>query len=257
MSRNIDQPEVARFSDLVDSWEAQQDAYVHFRRQRYDLVVDVLEEVVPPDGIVVDLACGLGSFSRLILERLPTVRCIGVDFDPALLAIANHNLEEFVGRATLIDANLLSPDWTRTIEAPVHGVVSSTALHWLPAPVLMRVYQELSELLVEGGIFMNADHLELHQPDSLFARLSAADDLRTQEQAFASGVPDWGQWWQQVAEVPELVELVERRHTQLVGAERPRKASPALHVEALKVAGFREAGILWQYLNDYVVYASR
>ncbi|MCD6425180.1 MAG: 16S rRNA (cytosine(1402)-N(4))-methyltransferase RsmH [Anaerolineales bacterium] len=64
-------------------------------------VLDVLNPV--PGGLYVDGTIGAGGHSRGILERSsPDGQLIGIDRDPAALALAESNLAEFSDRVTLI-----------------------------------------------------------------------------------------------------------------------------------------------------------
>jgi len=64
-------------------------------------VLDVLNPV--PGGLYVDGTIGAGGHSRGILERSsPDGQLIGIDRDPAALALAGSNLAEFSDRVTLI-----------------------------------------------------------------------------------------------------------------------------------------------------------
>jgi 16S rRNA (cytosine1402-N4)-methyltransferase len=69
------------------------------------LAAEVVDYLAPAPGqIVVDATVGAGGHSRLLAERLgPTGRLIGLDQDPAMLALARPRLEGL--GVTLIQAN--------------------------------------------------------------------------------------------------------------------------------------------------------
>ncbi|WP_031186888.1 class I SAM-dependent methyltransferase, partial [Streptomyces sp. NRRL S-1896] len=50
--------------------------------------------------------------------------------------------------------------WTDTLglDRPLDAAVSTTALHYLPEPVLLRTYRSLASLLRPGGVLVNGDH---------------------------------------------------------------------------------------------------
>src|SRR5206468_2655808 len=68
-------------------WEAQQTGYLPNREARFDAMLDVLEALLPPDFVALDLCCGPGSISQRLLQRFPQARTVAVDLDPLLLAI--------------------------------------------------------------------------------------------------------------------------------------------------------------------------
>lgn len=58
------------------------------------LAAEVLEYLAPAPGqIIVDATVGAGGHSRLLAERLGSGRLIGLDQDPAMLALARRRLE--------------------------------------------------------------------------------------------------------------------------------------------------------------------
>jgi trans-aconitate 2-methyltransferase len=74
-----------------------------------------------------DAGCGSGRVTRLLLERLPGARVIGVDSSPAMLAQAGANLHSFGDRVTLIEGDLTSV----SLPEPVDLVFSNATLHWI------------------------------------------------------------------------------------------------------------------------------
>lgn len=115
-----------------ESWDRQQEAYLPDREHRFTAMLDAVDAVLdgrPPR--VLDLAGGTGTISLRTLARFPAAETTVVDLDPALLAIAGASLAD---RATIITADLGTPDWRSTL--PHHeydAVLTATALHWLPA----------------------------------------------------------------------------------------------------------------------------
>lgn len=249
---------VMQLDDLIEAWERQQDAYVNHRAGRFEVILDALTYTRPDLKTVLDLGGGLGSFSELVLRRFPGARVFTVDYDPALLRLARHNLREYGDRSVVIEADLSDPGWPATLAGAVpDAVVSSTALHWLPTDKLVALYGALGKILGPGGVFFNADHLSSEVSGSFFRDASAADDKRQQQIGFSAGVPDWDGWWSALRARDEFAELVALRDRRFAAAPENLDATPALHTEALRVAGFGETGTLWQYFDDYVVFGVR
>lgn len=55
-----------------------------------------------PDGVYVDATAGAGGHARALLERLPAVRLVAVDQDPAAVAATRTALEPFAERVVAI-----------------------------------------------------------------------------------------------------------------------------------------------------------
>ncbi|PZE92878.1 trans-aconitate 2-methyltransferase [Curtobacterium sp. MCBD17_008] len=248
--------ETERALDLLSAWDAQQAAYITHREQRFTVMLDVVDHVVPQGGVVLDLASGPGSISQRVLARRPDVTCIAVDFDPVLLELGRTALGGQPVR--FVDADLWDRDWTAGLDGAVpDAVLSSTALHWLPSDVLSRVYNDLGGLLAPGGVVLNADHLRHLDGRTLFAELSARDDERTQRTDRAAGALDWDQWFAEVTAVERYGRLAAERERRFALRPPNPELSLAFHTAALQVAGFAEVGPVWQYLDDFVVLARR
>lgn len=66
-----------------------------------ELLAPALDE---PGAVYVDGTLGLGGHARLVLERCPNARLIGIDRDPHALAIAGERLSGFGDRVQLVQA---------------------------------------------------------------------------------------------------------------------------------------------------------
>ncbi|GAA3158461.1 class I SAM-dependent methyltransferase [Nonomuraea salmonea] len=241
--------------ELLACWEEQQSAYVAHRENRFEVMLDVLRLHVPAEPAVLDLACGPGSITGRVLARVPGARVVATDHDPVLARLAELVLGD---RATVIDADLAEPGWSRRFtEWRFDAVLTSTALHWLSPRQLLGVYTELAALLPPGAVLLNADHLRFGPEHPALADVSARHDEQVRRAAFTAGAPTWDAWWALAGRLPALAERLPERERRF--ADRPPQplAPLAFHLAALRTAGFAEVGTVWQYLDDYVVFARR
>jgi trans-aconitate methyltransferase len=239
------------------SWDRQQRAYLTDREERFALMVDVLEAVATgPSPIVLDLAGGTGSISVRVLRRLPEATTMLVDVDPVLLTIARAGLDD---RSSVIAADLRSPRWIEALPRPgLDAVLTATALHWLEQERLRALYREVHDLLVPGGVFINADHMPAGELGSTMEQLAVWAQARRQAAFAARAAISWSQWWEHVARDPVLgPRFVEREA--VFGGLHPVEFLPPVswHLEALRAAGFSEVGTLWRGGDDAAVLARR
>jgi len=249
---------MSRAVELLASWDRQQASYISQRESRFEMMLDAVQLAVRDDGIVLDLASGPGSISARLLERMPQLSVIALDYDPVLLELGRRALRHHGDRVGFVDADLFDPGWVAALGGVrPDAVLSSTALHWLPGHILARVYTDLAALLPAGGLFANADHLRFAEGRPFFDALSRRDDERTQRVDRENGALDWDQWWTQLVAEPEFAALAPERARRF-GERLPNSdLSLGFHVAALRTAGFAEAGPVWQHLDDYVVIAQR
>ena len=244
----------------LQRWDAQQEGYVPEREARFTAMLDALAEL-PASFLALDLGCGPGSISQRLLARFPDARAIAVDVDPVLVAIGRGALGTVDGRLRWIEADLASPDWLEALgETRPDAVLSTTALHWVEPEPLTRLYRDLGRLLRPGGLFLNGDNLAFG-PDlpTLAGMGRRALDGQWTDAAFAErGIETAEQWWEALALDPAFAPLLTERTRRFAGKRR-QQSPPGFdfHVAALRDAGFREVGTIWQVLTNRVLLAVR
>ncbi|MEU2161886.1 class I SAM-dependent methyltransferase [Streptomyces chengbuensis] len=237
-----------------ESWDRQQEWYMPDREERFRVMLDMVEAFAGPEPKVLDLACGTGSITDRLLKRFPKAESVGVDLDPALLTIAEGH---FAGdrRVTFVTADLKDPDWTAALpHTSYDAVLTATALHWLHAEPLAALYGQLAGLVVDGGVFMNADHMK----DDTTPRINAAERAHrhaAMERARAAGALDWADWWALAAGDPVLAAPTARRFE--IYGEHADGDTPSAqwHADTLRAAGFAEARPVWASPSDALVLA--
>jgi SAM-dependent methyltransferase len=236
------------------SWDRQQEWYMPDREERFRVMLDMVEGLVGPEPRVLDLACGTGSITSRLLQRFPGATSIGVDLDPALLAIAEGSFADDE-RVTFVTADLKDPAWAESLPYDTYdAVLTATALHWLHSEPLAALYGQLAGLVREGGVFMNADHMI----DESTPRINAAERAQRHarmDQEKAAGVLDWADWWAVAAKDPVLAEPTARRfeiYGEHADGDMP---SAGWHADTLRAAGFGEARPVWASPSDTLLLA--
>jgi trans-aconitate methyltransferase len=241
-----------------ESWDRQQEAFMPDREERFAAMlgaVDAVTDGAPPR--VLDLAGGTGTISLRTLARFPGAEATVLDQDPVLLAIATASLR---GRATIVPGDLRDPQWSAGLpHRSFDAVLTATALHWLAAERVAELYAEVREVLRPGGVFMNADHMPDEALPTFTKRLMArSTELRSARYAAGAAV-SWPDWWAKAANDDFLSPLAEQRSKIYPSAQHNAEWLPpaAWHIDALRMAGFTEAGILWRGGPDAAVIAIR
>ncbi|HET7094879.1 MAG TPA: class I SAM-dependent methyltransferase, partial [Thermomicrobiales bacterium] len=223
----------------------------------------VLAALLPDEFVALDLACGPGAISQRLLARFPRARCVAVDLDPLLLTMGQATLGDAEGRLRWVTADLTEPGWIDALGEPAFdAVLSTTALHWLPVEPLVRLYRDLGRIVRPEGLVLNGDHLAFAPDQPTFRLLAAAAADRQHEAAFAAGgTESWDAWWAALAEEPGAADLLAERARRFAGKTGHDGGEPApifdVHAAALRDAGFREVGVVWQRLDDRVLLGVR
>jgi trans-aconitate 2-methyltransferase len=130
-------------------WNAAQ--YLKFEDERTRAARDLLARVPPGEyPVIVDLGCGPGNSTELLIERFPEAEVIGVDRSPDMLRQARQRLPgiEFV------EADLST--WTPTGRERL--IFANAVFQWVPDRE--QVMRRLLDALPPGGV------LAVQMPDN-------------------------------------------------------------------------------------------
>ena len=65
------------------------------RVRLFELIFSQLRQVIPSDGAIIELGIGPGYLAHYLLERMPEVSYLGLDFSLPMLEIAQERLQIF------------------------------------------------------------------------------------------------------------------------------------------------------------------
>lgn len=260
-------------TDWLHRWEEQQAGGVGFREERFTALVAALAAVCGAQPRVLDLGCGPGSVADRVLRELPAASVVGVDADPVLLELGRRTHGQDP-RVSFLDADLTVPGWTAALPGVRYdAVTSTTALHWLTARHLAGVYRDAATLLAPGGLLLNGDALSFTDAEpglaaaagAIRSALAEAAGARAVQPRPAEGtdeglgapVETWEQWWAAIESDPGFADAVAERRRR--GHAHPEHTHVPYreHVDALRAAGFRQVGTLWQLGENRLLAAIR
>lgn len=143
------------------------------RREGEDVLVRDLSTCLP--GRVLDLGCGDGRLTAMVLAAYPTSTAICVDMSPTMLDAARARFGDDA-RVELVSARL---DDALPVDGPFDAIVSSLAIHHVEDDRKQSLYAEAAALLAPGGVLANLEIVESPTP-ALHARwrdeMGAVDD---------------------------------------------------------------------------------
>ena len=248
---------MARWSRWLGSWEAQQQALLPRREERFRIICAAVAGGCGTHPRVLDLGSGPGSLALRVVRSLPSAEVVAVDRDPVLLEIGRQALVRRP-QVSFADRDLADPGLP-DLGSGFDAAISSTALHWLDGSALATLYRSLARMLRPGGLFCNADHLP--RAGGAIAELTQQLEHAAGEEhpgTAPSGPRSWDGWWSMAEGAAELSDAVaERRRREHHHPERGVPVTLEQHQEALRAAGFSEVGCLWQRLDDRILVAVR
>ncbi|HSZ50424.1 MAG TPA: trans-aconitate 2-methyltransferase [Caulobacteraceae bacterium] len=132
------------------TWSAQQ--YVAFEEERTRPVRDLVSAV--PGGSVryaIDLGCGPGNSTEVLLDRFPDAAVSGLDSSPDMIEAARRRLPAVEFEVGSVEA------WDEL--GPFDVILANAVFHWVPDHV--RLFPRLVAKLAPGGA------LAVQMPDNL------------------------------------------------------------------------------------------
>ena len=122
-------------------WDPAQ--YLKFAAPRFRPAMDLLARVaIEAPKTVYDLGCGAGNVTRLLAQRWPDARVVGVDDSAEMLAQAAKEAPGIVWQCQSI------ANWAPDRAADL--IYSNAALHWLPNH--QALFRRLMGCLTPGGV---------------------------------------------------------------------------------------------------------
>jgi SAM-dependent methyltransferase len=239
------------------SWDQLEDDLVSDRELRLRVLLDVVEAMAGTSPTVLDLACGPGTITLRLLDRLPRARSIAVDVDPVLLAIASATFADD-DRVRIVQADLNNTAWADGLpEVQFDAVLTATALHWLSENTVRRLYSDLAGLVRLGGVLAHTEQMPLAELPRLGSALAEIEQRR--QTGRDSRQARWDAWWERVLRDPGLQPAMTRRQLVFETGYPTDEFSPpaAWHIAALREAGFAEVGVMWRSGASAVVAAVR
>jgi tRNA (cmo5U34)-methyltransferase len=119
----------------------------------------------PTTRRILDLGCGDGILGRFLLERFPEAQAVFVDFSEPMLQALRERLAGHP-RGTITRADFGNASWRQALPSGegFDLVVSGFAIHHQPDGRKRQIYEEIHELLVPGGVFLNLEHVASETP---------------------------------------------------------------------------------------------
>jgi SAM-dependent methyltransferase len=131
-------------------------------------------------GRVLDLGCGDGRLTALVLAAYPESTALCVDMSPPMLQAAAERFKDD-SRVSLATHNL---DDELPFDGPFGAIITSLAVHHVTDERKRTLYAEAAQLLAPGGVFANLEivasptqALHDHWRDEMGARDDPADRL--------------------------------------------------------------------------------
>ena len=227
--------EIWKDRDVAKAFLDERSSLIPDRPRQLEVLLRVIRFFSPEPRFILDIGAGDAILLTTLMEAFPDVSGVALDFSPLMLEQARHRLDKFGQRATIQEADMQSPVWRESLAGPFNVIVSGFAIHHLPDERKRALYREIYDLLSEGGVLVNSEHVASATPrgEQMF------DDALTTH------------LYHRRREKGEEVTLEQIRREYL---ERPDRAANILALVEdqcrwLREIGFRDVDCFWKYFE--------
>ena len=205
------------------------------RSEQLEILLELLSTFQADGQRVLDLGCGDGVVSELVLERFPGAYVVGLDSSSPMLEAARARLSRFGGRFTLLNHDLRDSDAAVVEIGTFDAAIAVQAVHHLSASEKQALFQWVSLCLRDGGLFLMADRVKLTSAALFPYHLSLWDRL----QRLSGGEP-----------ASEGYSYADHLARCALRGDQPDTVEDQLHW--LRAAGFGEVDEFYRYIERAV-----
>lgn len=144
----------AHFDEEASAYDTQILRIVPQYREQGELILDVLPFGANRPLRALDLGCGTGALSFLVLAAFPEATVVACDLSENMLAMCARRLARFAPRATFRQADFGVCDLGAD---EFDLVVSGLAIHHLDGSAARALYRRIYHALRPGGMFVNRE----------------------------------------------------------------------------------------------------
>lgn len=160
-------------------------------------ILDVLRRVLPPAGLVLEVASGTGQHAIFFSEHLPTLQWQPTDASPEALESIGAWVDE-TRRENLLPPLELDVHWSQWPVPGADALLCINMIHISPWETTEALFRGASELLVGGSSLITYGPYRLHGRHTAPSNAAFDESLRSRN-------PRWG-----VRDIDELTELARR-----------------------------------------------
>lgn len=164
MSAPMPQP-VWQREHVVASFADRRRTLVPLLELQEDVLARVLTGNERPIARFLDLGCGAGAVSELVLATQTDAAGVLVDFSEPMLDRVAATLADYDGRWQIVRGDLSQPSWREGLpDGRYDAIVSGLAIHHLAPARKRALFAECFALLQPGGVFANMDFVAIDGP---------------------------------------------------------------------------------------------
>jgi ubiquinone/menaquinone biosynthesis C-methylase UbiE len=144
-------------SDALE-WERTAMRKRPWRMEFFSMFAEELRKKAPPVSRVLELGSGPGFLAYHLLNALPNVRMVLLDFSAAMHELAEQRLGPLISRVEFVQESFKEPRWSEHL-AQFDAVVTHQAVHELRHKrYALELHKQVKAVLRPGASYLVCDH---------------------------------------------------------------------------------------------------
>jgi len=215
------------FAKQADDYEKLMVKLVPQYLEQHQIIYSLLPEE-DKNYRVLDLGCGNGMLSEVVLEKLPNSHVVGFDLTENMLKAFDRKLSKYSGKFELIQGDFR----TDPIGNKYDIIIAGLSLHHLTWPERENFCKILYSSLNDGGIFISRDII-----------IDEDQNIRSQQYGF------WKEFMRSHGEDPDFW------YSKHIEKDHPMTLKD--HFLWLRKAGFSDVACQWRHYNFAITTAKK
>jgi ubiquinone/menaquinone biosynthesis C-methylase UbiE len=158
MIHDVPSPIDLRLMDESSEWESTAMSKRPWRTEFFAEFGAAIKAAPVPVGRVLELGSGPGFLAEHLLNALPSISYVALDFSPAMHQLAETRLGPLSTRVQFVERSFREPVWPQGLGL-FEAIVTNQAVHELRHKrYALELHRQVREMLAPGGVYLVCDH---------------------------------------------------------------------------------------------------
>ncbi|WP_186577713.1 class I SAM-dependent methyltransferase [Aquibacillus kalidii] len=145
--------------DVTQHYLEQVRGGIPFGAEQAKVMLQVVNHFTTNPKRIMDLGCGNGFLAELLLKTYPDASALLLDHSEPMIQEAHKHMSEYSDRCEIIHGDFSQSIKKYAEQNSVDCIVSGFAIHHLTHEKKKELYLDIYNLLSEGGVFVNIEHV--------------------------------------------------------------------------------------------------
>jgi tRNA (cmo5U34)-methyltransferase len=173
----------------TSNWDSDPFSGNPLRGEQLDLLLGLIADHYTPGSTILDIGSGSGLVEEQLFQRLPEALVVGVDYSPAMMAMAAKRLRGNEKQFVMVQHDLCNIQAAKLPERNYRIAFSVQTIHNLPPENQRNVMSWVYKVLANRGFFFFLDRIAVPGAESFSCYQSV---WKRQERVYSSSIDEGG-----------------------------------------------------------------